>query len=255
MGVVTEEAAPVPAVAKCVAIMRYLNECHSDGASLTGVSVNLGITKSHCRSILRTLANEGWVIYDAARRRYLLSSTILRDFGSLVGARDRSARIHDELVTLSGNTRLPSILCRVDEDGSFIVVDKVEAAGELLASVLVGHRYPWDAPAQLRARLAFSSKEIREATLAKKVRSFTVRTITDPRELEAEIDRTGRRGYAVGHSEYSPGIMTIATPILNASGHVSHVLQCPGAQPAMEPRETEIAAALLRSADRLKTLV
>lgn len=245
----------VPAVDKSVAIIRFLDRRHSDGASLTDIASSLGITKSHCLAILRTLAGERWVVHDAVRRRYFLGTGLLADLGNLLGRRDRTAQIHAELFTLSGETNLPSILCRLDEDGNFIVVDKVEAAGELLASVLVGHRYPWDAPAQLRARLAFSSKDVIDATLMRPVRGFTVRTITAHDDLLAEIEDTARRGYAVGHSEYTPGIMTIAAPILDAFGAVSHILQCPGVEPVMAPRESEIAAAVLRTADRIKSAI
>jgi DNA-binding IclR family transcriptional regulator len=251
----SETAKTVPAVSKSVSIIRFLDRNHSDGASLTDIASSLGITKSHCLAILRTLTGERWVVHDAARRRYFLGTGLLSDLGNLLGRRDRTAQIHAELVTLSGETNLPSILCRLDEEGNFIVVDKVEATGELLASVLVGHRYPWDAPAQLRARLAFSSQETIRTTLKRSVRSFTVRTITARDDLLMEIERTAQRGYAVGHSEYTPGIMTIAVALLDAFGTVSHVLQCPGVEPVMAPREAEVAAALLRSADRIKAMI
>ncbi|MGE0847716.1 MAG: IclR family transcriptional regulator [Flavobacteriaceae bacterium] len=245
----------MPAVVKCIAVTRLLDTRHTEGASLSDIAATLGITKSHCLAILRTLAAEGWVVHDTARRRYFLGSGLLRDFGNLLGRRDRTAQIHAELATLSAETELPSILCRLDDEGNFIVVDKVEATGELLASVLVGHRYPWDAPAQLRARLAFSDPATVEATLRRDIRAFTARTIVDRKRLRAEIEATGKRGYAVGYSEYTPGIMSVAAPILDAFGNVSHVLQCPGVQPVMEPREPEIAASLLRVCDRIKQII
>ncbi len=249
------QSQPVPAVAKCIAVIRYLDSRQGVGATLAEIAGDLGITKSHCLGILRTLVSENWVNHDLSRRRYRLGGALLRDLGNLLGKRDRTAQLHDELITLSSETKLPSILCRIDENDEFVAIDKVEAAGELLATVQIGHRYPWDAPAQMRARLAFSKPELVDAAIARKPRAFTVRTLTGREELLAAVEETACRGYAVGKSEYTPGIMTLAAPILDAFGHVAFILQCPGVQPVLEPREQEVAASLLRAADRIRALL
>src|SRR5579863_2682602 len=66
----------VPAVVKTIAIVKMLNERAVEGATLPELSEKLGITRSHCFSILRTMMGYGWVEYEAKTRLYLLSSGI-----------------------------------------------------------------------------------------------------------------------------------------------------------------------------------
>lgn len=245
----------VPAVAKCIAIIRMLDGRQQAGASLADIAGGLGFTKSHCLSILRTLESHGWVNRDEANKRYLLGTGLIRDISGLVRRDNPSAEIHAILRDLSRDTYLPSILCQVDENGEFVVVDKVEAIGELLVSVKAGHRYPWDAPAQLRARLGASSPAVVEETIARGPRAFTSATIVDRARLEKEIARVAKRGVSVGRSEYTTGIMTIATAITDPAGVVTHVVQTPGVQTAMEPQEEAIVAALLNAARRIRDVL
>jgi hypothetical protein len=52
------------------------------------------------------------------------------------------------------------------------------------------------------------------------LRSYTPRTIVDPRLLWKELENIRQRGYAIDDEEYSPGIRCVGAPIRNASGRV-----------------------------------
>src|SRR4051812_36564326 len=120
----------VPAVTKALAIIRHVNRAPSSGASLNDIAVSLGITKSHCHNILKTLTHEGWLDYDAGRRTYALSHRLLNDVSRL-RRQVPSTLIHEELVRLSRVTALPCVLTRVEPDGGFVTIDKAEDAAEL----------------------------------------------------------------------------------------------------------------------------
>jgi DNA-binding IclR family transcriptional regulator len=250
-------AAPavVPAAAKTVAIVRRLNEAPAAGLSLAELSVELGITKSHCHNILKTLLQEGWVVFDASRRRYALGARLLDDISRLTAQDSRGRLIHDELVRLSLAARVPCVLTRVEPDGSFIAIDKAEAAAELLVSVPIGFRFPSDAPAQMRAYLAFAPPTVRQAALAAwEPVAHTPAAIVDRQALTLELEATRARGYAVSRGEYIVGVMSLAAPIKGRSGDVAFVLQCPGVQADIERREQDIAALLLQTASRIAEL-
>src|SRR5580698_8839612 len=157
----------VPAVTKAVAIVKYVNRAGLNGASLVDISVNLGITRSHCHNILKGLTRSGWLMHDDARKAYILSPTILSDISSVFNRGALSAVTHRELDKLSTATGIPCILTRVERDGSFTAVDRSEAAGELLFTAPIGYRFDPDSPAQMRVRLAFLPSEERENELAK----------------------------------------------------------------------------------------
>lgn len=245
-------AGPVPALNKAIAIIRSLNAAPAPGLALSDLSQALGLTKSHCHNILKTLLAEGWVTFDPSRRRYALAPRLLSDVSRLMARPDHAALVHDEIVRLSMVTRVPCIATRVDPDGSFVAVDKAEEAAELLVSVPIGHRFPPDAPVQMRARLAFSPPHVRRDFLAgwQPVR-YTPATIVDKAALAAELDATGRRGYAVSREEYSAGVTSFAVPILDLHGRVRLILQCPGPTAAIAPHEATIAAEMLAAARRI----
>lgn len=248
-------AVAVPAVTKAIAIIRMLNAASSTGLALADISTELGVTKSHCHNILKTLVAEGWSIFDGGRRRYTLAPRLLTDISRLMSRQGRSLLIHEELLQLSRAARVPCVLTRIDRDGSFIAIDKAEEAAELLVSVPIGHRFPVDAPAQMRARLAFSDAEaVRSALAVWRPIAHTATTIVDQGKLLAEIDATRARGYSISRSEFTLGVMSLAAPIFDAYGQVQLILQCPGVQQDIESRESEVAECLIGTAQRISEL-
>lgn len=232
-------------MAKCCAIIRVLDAHMETGLSLASISELLDITKSHCLQILRTLEAENWVVHDAERRRYRLASALLLDIAALSARSDVEVRRDAVVSRLSAKLGLPCVLTRINDDGSFTSIAKAEPNAELLVTSPLGYRFPADAPAQLRARLAMHPQAQARALLERmKLTAYTPNTLIKPAKVLAEIDATLRRGYAVGRMEYQPGIMSIAVGIPNAGGVPRMVLQCSATREALEPREAEIGEAV-----------
>lgn len=246
----------VPALTKSIAIIRHLNSVSMTGASLHEVAERLQITKSHCHNILKALTREGWLVYDDRSRSYALAPRLLTDISCLIGGRQTSHMlIHEELIRLSRATGTPCVLSRVERDGSFVAIDKAEEVAELIVSVPIGHRFPPDAPAQMRVRLAWMSENSRKQELARwRPRAYTKTTIVRKKAAWTEIEATRRRGYAISRAEYSPGVMTLAAPIFDSTGNVQMVLQCPGLIDRVIRDENKIAGELQRSAERLNAI-
>ncbi len=250
------EPANVPAVRKAIQILRHLNAVTDHAAGPTEVAAALGISKSHCFNILRALEAEGWVRYDDHRRRHQLSARLLTDVSCLLSHGARAEAVRTELRLLSQVTRLPCVLTRVEPDGTFTAIEKAEDAAELLVSVPLGHRFPADAPAQMRARLAFAAEEERERALtAWRPVAYTATTITDRAVLERELLATRIRGFAISRAEFTAGVTTLAAPVMNAQAEVSHVLQCPGLEADVPMRQEEVAAPLIRTAGLIGPLL
>jgi len=246
----------VPAVTKAIAIVRHINQAGSSGASLIDISLSLGLTKSHCYNILKGLTRAGWLVHDDARRTYVLSARMLSDISSIFSRRALSGVIHEELDKLSTATGIPCVLTRVERDGSFIAIDRSEAAGELLFTAPIGFRFGPDAPAQMRVRLAYLDREQRESELARWIPiAYTSSTIVDRNRLWAEIEATRARGYGISRAEHTPGVMTLAAPIFDAFGNVQMILQCPGLATRVIAEESDIATKLLATTSRLNALL
>jgi DNA-binding IclR family transcriptional regulator len=56
----------------------------------------------------------------------------------------------------------------------------------------------------------------------------TPRTITDPEELRQELTKTRVVGYALNDEEMTPGIRTVALPILDDNGYAAFALAVRG---------------------------
>jgi DNA-binding IclR family transcriptional regulator len=56
----------------------------------------------------------------------------------------------------------------------------------------------------------------REDLLSRPLTRQTPQTLTDPRDLLADLNRSQQRGYATDHEEHQPGRHAIAAPILQA---------------------------------------
>jgi len=246
----------VPALTKTIAIIRYLNAAPSTGASLHDIADRLQITKSHCFNILKSLMREGWLAYDGTRRSYSLAPGLLTDISCLIGGRQMpQVLIHEELIRLSRATGIPCVLSRVERDGSFVAIDKAEEVAELIVSVPIGHRFPPDAPAQMRVRLAWMPEDLRKRELAHwRPRAYTRTTIVRKKAARAEIEATRQRGYAISRGEFSSGVMTLAAPIFDSLGTVQMVLQCPGLIDNVTRDESKIATELRKTAERLNAL-
>jgi DNA-binding IclR family transcriptional regulator len=246
----------VPAVSKCLAVIRLLDADSGQGVTLAEIAGRLGLTKSHCLMILRTLVMEGWASHDPARQRYVLAPGLLLDVAATIRRHDHSALVHDVLLRLSQLIDLPTILCRVNRDGSFTCVDKIlgglPSVSGLTINIPIGHRFPSDAPAQMRARLAALPVERARALLeAIPVSSFTAATVTDKAVIWNEVQEARGRGFAIGRMEYLDGVMSIARAIRDAAGRVRMVLQCTGPQAALASRENAVGEAVLEAATRI----
>ena len=83
----------VPAVNKALAIVRHRQPRLIERRSLNEIANGLEITKSHCHNILKTLTQEGWLIYDDERRSYSLAHGLLSDISRLL-ARQLAVAAH-----------------------------------------------------------------------------------------------------------------------------------------------------------------
>jgi DNA-binding IclR family transcriptional regulator len=104
---------------------------------------------------------------------------------------------------------------------------------------LLAHREPW-----------------RDSLLTRPLQGHTDRTLTDPRDLNAELERTRRRGYATDHAEHQPDAHAIAAPVFLADDPIAALSTTFNADDtneadldALAANVTSIAAALSNALD------
>lgn len=216
----------VPALENAIALIEVLNLNAPNEKTLSELTQELSISKSHCHSILKTLTYFGWLKFNERTKSYVLHSGILSSAHSLLNSPVLSV-IRANLTALTERVGIPLILTQPLADDSFVVIDKFNSRRSLEISFPVGHRFPRDACAQMRAFLAWQPK-VRIADWMSRwepVR-YTSKTLLDPQLIVREVEASRARGYAVSIGEFTDGIMAIALPLFNRDGEVAFVFNC-----------------------------
>lgn len=81
-------------------------------------------------------------------------------------------------------------------------------------------------------------------------RPCTANSITSPDRLNAELDITSERGYAVDNEERRVGLMCVAVPVLGANSEVAAALSVTGRTEVVAARTPEQVAAMLKAVSR-----
>ena len=156
-----------------------------------------GLNRSTAWRILATLEEEGLVDRDPASNRYSIGPAAARLAAAATDSLPRAARPHlEELSRRTGET----VSLAVPQRLQLVYVDQVQAP-HVMAADWLGRAVPLHATSTGKALLATLPPEELDAALTRSLPQFTDRTITDPAELRAELDRTKRRGYAVSRGE------------------------------------------------------
>jgi len=241
----------VPAVHKAIQILSFINQ-QPRAVALAAIVDNTGITKSHCFSILRTLVHHGWLHFNPDLKCYELGTGILRDVSSITTNASPLLLVNSIIQDLPLKTGTSCILSQPHPDGGFVVVGKANAAGKLEISYPVGHHYPRDASAQMKALLSWLDDREVEAWLADWTAVFyTPFSATSMEEIRRQLELTKDRGYALSIDEFTVGISAIALPVFDFNGQVLYILDCVGLTPEIEQREEQMAQALIEAVQEI----
>ncbi|WP_158625902.1 IclR family transcriptional regulator [Arsenicitalea aurantiaca] len=235
----------VPAVHKAIQILAFINQ-QPRAVTLSAIIEDTGITKSHCFSILRTLVHHGWLHFNPDLKTYELGTGILRDVSSITLQASPLFVVNSIVQELPLQTGTSCILSEPHADGGFVVVEKANAPGQLEISYPVGHHYPRDTSAHMKALLAWVDAEEVEAWLAGWTPvSYTPSSVTSMQGVWRQLELTRERGYALSVDEFTLGIAAIALPIFDNAGQVVYILDCVGLTPDITARQGEVARALI----------
>jgi DNA-binding IclR family transcriptional regulator len=239
----------VRSVERAVAVLEFL--AHSERpALLHEISGAIRAPKSTALNIVRTLAGTRALNVDPLTKAYSL--------GPLLGELSGHARQHAEvralarpyLERLSRDTGEGAFLSVLEGD-EIVYIDKVESTQAIRYAAPVGGRRPLHCTSAGKVALALSSPRFVDRYVRRGLTEYTPSTMTDAAGLRSQLARVGRRGYAEARSEYVPGLMGIAAPVLGASGALAGVVTVAGPAFRMRSHQREIREALMRATKQL----
>ena len=239
----------IQAIERAVSI---LNAFSMDDPELgvTELADRLGLHKSTVHRFMVNLDAAGLVERNARTGRYRLGLHVF-ELGALVMQQmnlwDEALPFLEGLVHDTGETGHLAVL----DGGEAIYIERVEARRALRVPSSIGRGYPAHATNLGNVLLADLSRERVEAIIAERgLAAYTAHTITDPAELEADLELIRRRGYAVDNEEYDEGLRCIWAPVRDHSGHVVAALGIGGPVTRITPERVEELGGLVMTAGR-----
>jgi len=235
-------------LAKGLTMMELLVQS-SGPLRLSAIAQQLGLQKSNVHRTLGTLIAQGYVIQDEESGRYRPSLKLFELGAKVVGAhpaRRAAAPYMQDLHKTLGET----VNLYVLDKAAVLVVEKLLSPRPLRFSSQPGSRLPVTTTAAGRVMLAYEPDP--RAVLEEAAGTFPQRDdfVFDADEVVGSLDGIRAQGYAETTNSWSPGIFSIAAPILGADGRAAAAIGVSGPieRQTEENRQAIIEALLATSA-------
>jgi DNA-binding IclR family transcriptional regulator len=193
--------------------------------SLAEISRRLGLTAPTTHRLVKALISRGFVVGDA-NRRYGLGPAVMRLASVVMHRADDLIAVAmpslERLREATGET--VSLHCPVGDER--VCVAELISAEPIRMESGIGRIYPLYAGAAGKAMLAWLPDALE--SVRGRLTAVGPATIVDPPELEAELRRIRKRGYAVSESEVVAGAASLAAPVFGSSGSVIAAINIAG---------------------------
>jgi IclR family KDG regulon transcriptional repressor len=214
----------VPIIINSGKILEYLRSYHTSHRTLTEISQDLGINKSSCYRILRTLQDMKYVNYDESSKRFSLGPYLI-----VLGSRafeqiDYLSIGKKYLKKVSLETGFNSAIIQKISDDRLTFVDKEEVERSMQVSISIGSQFPITRVSGGKCYLAYCSNEELENQLSKGIKKVTKNSIIDIEEYKQELYKVRANGYATAIEESIEGINSASAPVFNSKGEVLMVI-------------------------------
>jgi DNA-binding IclR family transcriptional regulator len=230
--------ARVASAQRSLAILDVLAEEPSLGTN--EIARRLQMSASTTSRQLATLVEAGLVEHVPATGRYRLGIRLVALATSVLSRLDVRTIAHPHLEELAAQLGETATLS-VPGDPDAITVDVVRSPRYIQDASQLGRPSIAHATAAGKVMLAFDGVRPRRALPA-----YTPRTITDPRKLEAEVERVRRRGWADAFEEREPGLNAIAAPVWASDGALAGIIALQGPIPRFGRAPARAALPVLR---------
>jgi IclR family acetate operon transcriptional repressor len=210
-----DTGSPMESVDKALLALEALSKS-ADGLSLGALAGSLELKKNSLHRTLAALRYRGFVVQDTSGN-YQLGPSLLRLANEFFSGSRLRQIFHPMLQSLVAEV---NELCHLGLlDGTDIIhMDKIEPEQSIRVWSSIGSRSPAVTTALGRAIIAFLYDDFE--SFSRKFNGVipqrTSHTLTDWREVWAELQITRTRGYALENQEGQEGVSCVAIPILRS---------------------------------------
>jgi IclR family acetate operon transcriptional repressor len=244
----------VQSLGRALDVVELIARRGREGARLTDLAAEQGLSKAATYAILQTLIAHGFVADSGAgaSRRYRLGLGLSR-LGELalsnIALVDIALPILQQLTAKLGLTSRVAIL----DEGYAVVVGRVDGPGVVRFDSALGRRELPHCSAVGKALLAAQPAAEARAMLRRiGLPRRTSRTITSLAALMDDLEATRRRGYAIDDEEDTEGVACIGACIFDRAGRAAGAISVTGLRPRdWDVRHGALARSVIGHAERI----
>lgn len=228
-----DERYRVQSLGRALDLLELIANRGKEGARLTDLARELGMSKAAVYALLQTLLARGFLsdFSEGANRRYRLGLALARLGDMAVGNIALTDVAMPELRKLTAELGMTSRLAILD-DGHAVVVGRVDAPGSIRFDAALGRREMPHCSAVGKALLAALPREEAQRILERSsLPPRTPRTITAVPLLMKELALTRDRGFAVDDEEDTEGVACIGSCVYGRGGGVAGAISVTGLKP------------------------
>jgi IclR family pca regulon transcriptional regulator len=211
----------VQSFARGLGVIRAFDAQHPE-LTLSEVARRAGIARAAARRFLLTLETLGYVRASAATgsSTFALTPRVLELGFAYLSALSLPEIAQPHLERLSREVD-ESVSAAVLDGTEIVYVARVPTRRIMSVRITIGTRFPAYATSMGRVLLAGIADAAADALIeASATAHLTDRTLTDPAELRAELDRVRAQGWALVDGELEPGLRSVAAPVRGRDGSV-----------------------------------
>lgn len=202
----------VQSLTRALSVLNLIAE-NAPGLSLTNIAKSLGLAPSTTHRLLTTLQEERYVQYDRDSSRWQIGMQAFVAGNGFLTSRDLATVARPymrRLMELSGET----VNLAISENNNVIYLAQVESREMMRVFSKPGNRVPLHCSGVGKAMLmAMSEQDIQKIIEVHGLTRLTEKTLTDAKELKAELAECRRQGFALDDEEHAIGLRCVATLI------------------------------------------
>nr|WP_306266913.1 IclR family transcriptional regulator [Pararhizobium sp. IMCC3301] len=222
----TEQNEPGDTIPTNLRLLFVLEELANSGVPMTPTEINqkLKLPKPTIHRLFSTLESEGFLQREIDGRAYTAGRRLRRlSMGVLSSLRVRTARL-SVLNALAEHIGETCNIAVPDRD-AMLYIDRVETKWPLRIQLPIGTHVPFYCTASGKTYLSMLKRAHLERYVSSvKLEPRSSKTITDPKALLDEINKTRARGFGQDNEEFMDGMIAIAVPIVDVHGRLVSTL-------------------------------
>lgn len=212
-----ENSSTVQALERGLVLLQLLSK--SGSASLSDLSLQVGLPASTAYRMLTTLQKLGFVSFDDVTQEWSVgieAFTVGSSYFNRANLAEAARTVMRQLMIDTGETANLAILT---DGGQITFLTQMECTHPIRAFHLPGTRSPAHSSGIGKALLAeFPRPQVEQILQKTGLQEFTTKTLTTPKALFSDLQSTYLRGWAFDNEERHVGMRCIAAAIHNTRG-------------------------------------